>query len=96
MAKLFNARIAVFATFLAAGSAPVLGASLPDGESRGTVETLCSACHTVDRISESLGCSRNGWLALTDTMIDLSDSPERQEEHEGQVLPRASGRKGKT
>ncbi len=79
MVKLFNTRLAVFATFLAAGSVPVLGASLPDGESRGTVETLCSTCHTVDRISESLGYSRSGWLALTDTMIDLSDSPERRD-----------------
>jgi len=77
VAKLFNARLAVFSTFLAAGSAPVFGASLPDGESRGTIETVCSTCHAVDRIPESLGYSRSGWLALIETMIDLSDSPER-------------------
>ncbi|MCX7546205.1 hypothetical protein OS173_12645 [Marinicella sp. S6413] len=33
---------------------------------------MCTSCHAVNRITESKGYSREHWLALTDTMIDLS------------------------
>ncbi|MBU2886145.1 SMP-30/gluconolactonase/LRE family protein [Gilvimarinus agarilyticus] len=74
----FNVRIAGLVCFLAAGSASVLAASLPDGEGRDLVEAMCSGCHGADKITHSLGYTRDGWLRLTGTMIDLSADPERR------------------
>ena len=46
--------------------------NLPEGEGQEAVQTSCSACHGVKRISNSLGYSREHWLMLMDTMVDLS------------------------
>ena len=51
---------------------------LPDGDGREAIQTMCSGCHAVNRIERSMGYSREHWLALMDTMIDLSDDPQKQ------------------
>lgn len=57
---------------LAAG--PAL--ALPEGPGREAVEAVCTACHASRTIERTLGYDRDGWLALTRTMIDLSGDPE--------------------
>ncbi|WP_299599443.1 cytochrome C [uncultured Microbulbifer sp.] len=52
---------------------------LPEGEGRELVETQCSACHPVSRITQSLGYSRDDWLALSATMVDISAEPKRRD-----------------
>ena len=44
----------------------------PDGKEKEAVQAICSACHNVNRISTGLGYSREHWLALMDSMVDLS------------------------
>jgi len=77
--KLSNAHIVGLAFCLATGSITVSGADLPDGTGKDAVEALCSTCHSVNRISQSSGYSRNDWLELTATMIDLSADPARRD-----------------
>lgn len=52
--------------------------ALPDGDGREAVQAMCSSCHAVSRIESSMGYSREHWMALMDTMVDLSDDPDRQ------------------
>jgi len=79
VARLIYAARAGLACFLTVGAATVFGASLPSGEGRDSVEAMCSSCHSVDRIAQSQGYSREGWLALSATMIDLSADPARRD-----------------
>ncbi len=51
---------------------------LPDGDGRDAVQSMCSSCHAINRIENSMGYSREHWLALMDTMIDLSDAPQKR------------------
>ena len=55
-----------------------LAQDLPEGEGQEAVQASCSACHGVNRISNSLGYSREHWLMLMDTMVDLSGDSKRQ------------------
>jgi virginiamycin B lyase len=80
---MFRARIApcVAATVLALASLPASGQAkkapaLPDGAGKDRVETLCTTCHQTREIVSSSGYTREGWQALTSTMVDLSKSPE--------------------
>lgn len=50
---------------------------LPDGAGRETVEAVCTACHQPNQILRSSGYTHGDWGKLIATMIDLSDSPER-------------------
>ena len=79
MTILSNARIIGLTFFLAAGATTASGAGLPDGDGREAVEKLCTACHPVNRISRSLGYTRNDWLQLSATMVDLSADPARRD-----------------
>lgn len=45
---------------------------LPEGKGKEAVQAICSACHNINRISTGLGYSREHWLALMDSMVDLS------------------------
>ena len=56
----------------------VTAQSLPDGAGQHAVQTMCSGCHDVSRIDNGLGYSRDDWLALMDSMIDLSGNPTQQ------------------
>ncbi|MBY5926943.1 MULTISPECIES: hypothetical protein [unclassified Halomonas] len=68
-----------FSLWLLAVSSVALGASLPAEEGKEAVESQCSVCHPVSRISQSLGYHREGWLALMGTMVDLSGDPARRD-----------------
>jgi len=50
---------------------------LPDGAGKETVEAVCTACHQPNQIMRSSGYTQGDWEKLIATMIDLSDSPER-------------------
>lgn len=52
---------------------------LPEGPGRDLVEGICTACHQVREIQQSMGYSRNDWKQLIATMIDLSKTPEQEE-----------------
>jgi virginiamycin B lyase len=64
---------------LLAGEARGQSAGLPDGADRALVEGVCTACHSTSQIARSSGYTREGWLELTATMIDLSASPEERD-----------------
>ena len=55
-------------------------APLPEGEGRGTVQAVCTACHTANQITRSSGYSQADWKYLIGTMVDLSGSAEVQAE----------------
>lgn len=53
---------------------------LPDGEGKELVEGVCTACHQTNQITRSSGYTREDWKELNSAMIDLSGSPEEQEQ----------------
>ncbi|MGQ7845164.1 Vgb family protein [Granulosicoccus sp. 3-233] len=59
---------------------PSMAAGLPDGAGRELVDGVCTACHQTNQITRSSGYSAEGWKELTSTMIDLSGSPQQQNE----------------
>ncbi|CAA0080475.1 Virginiamycin B lyase [Zhongshania aliphaticivorans] len=79
MARLGISRTAALALCLFSTSSTLSAAALPEGQGKEMVQALCSSCHTVSRISESMGYSKNGWQALFSTMIDLSANTEQQD-----------------
>lgn len=78
MIRYLNARISRLAICFAVASSAAYSEGLPDGEGRELVEAQCSVCHSVNRISQSLGYTREGWLELAATMVDLSADPARR------------------
>ena len=63
-------------TFVAGAAA---AQTLPEGEGRALVESVCSACHPTTQLTRSAGYTAEGWQALTATMIDLSADPARRD-----------------
>lgn len=59
---------------LAQGAAP----GLPEGAGKQLVEGLCVGCHQLNQITRGSGYTREGWHAVTATMIDLAGSPDEQ------------------
>jgi virginiamycin B lyase len=53
-------------------------AGLPAGAAQEMVSGVCTGCHQANMITRSSGYTREGWKELTSTMIDLSASPETQ------------------
>src|SRR5215207_7298930 len=53
---------------------------LPEDPGRELVEAVCTGCHQTSQITRSSGYTREGWKELTSTMVDLSGSPEQQNE----------------
>jgi len=68
----------IIAAALALAPATTHGADLPDGAAKPMVEGLCVACHGLNQITRSSGYTAADWTALMDTMIDLSASPQEQ------------------
>jgi virginiamycin B lyase len=62
-----------------AAKAPVQASDLPEGAGKELVEGICAQCHRTNKITRSSGYTREGWQALTGTMIDLSGNPEEQD-----------------
>ncbi len=54
--------------------------ALPDGKGKELVSTICSGCHVTGLINASSGYTRDHWRQLVATMIDLSRTPEQQNE----------------
>lgn len=55
-------------------------AELPEGPGKVQVESYCTACHATNRITGSLGYSADHWLAVTQSMVDLSAVPEQRQQ----------------
>jgi virginiamycin B lyase len=75
MAKFFRCLSAVtvlflIAPFAARGQSP----QLPEGDGKELVQGVCRACHDTNHITRSSGYTREGWIELMQTMIDLSGS----------------------
>ena len=45
--------------------------NLPDGPAKAMVEASCASCHSLAMIPGSAGYTREGWQALTATMVAL-------------------------
>lgn len=54
--------------------------ALPDGKGQQLVSAVCSGCHQTALINASSGYTRDQWKELTSYMIDLSRTPEQQNE----------------
>ena len=48
---------------------------LPEGDGKQLVQGMCTACHETNQITRSSGYSREGWLELIQTMMNLSGTP---------------------
>ena len=71
------------------GAAPV---ALPDGAGKDQVQSICAGCHPLTNITNSRGNSREGWDALTKSMIALpSDVKPQMMEYLGSHFPRTPG-----
>jgi virginiamycin B lyase len=46
-------------------------AALPEGDGRTQIQAMCAGCHPLTNITNSRGYSREGWDALTSSMIAL-------------------------
>jgi len=78
MNRHLNAHILRLAICFAVISTTAYAKDLPDGKGMEAVEAQCSICHSVNRITHSLGYSREGWLELAATMVDLSADPAHE------------------
>ena len=71
---------ATLAVFPLSAYAQGAGNGLPEGNGKELVATICTGCHQTDMITRSSGYSAEHWKELTGTMINLSPSPETQNE----------------
>lgn len=60
--------------------ASAMAESLPDDKGKQSVQAVCSACHNVNRITNSLGYTQQHWSSLIASMVDLSSDPQLQDE----------------
>ncbi len=71
------------------GAAPVM---LPDGAGKDQVQSICAGCHPLTNITNSRGNSRDGWDALTKSMIALpADVKPQMMEYLGSHFPKKPG-----
>ncbi len=72
-----NLKTRLFVLTLLLVSNWVVAEEMPPGKGRDMVTVLCSGCHDMNRITNGLGYSQEDWVALMDTMVDLSGDPEK-------------------
>jgi len=72
--------LAVFALVPLAAQAQGQGPELPAGPGKDAVQAVCTGCHQTNMITQSSGYTHDGWKELTSTMVDLSRSPEAQQQ----------------
>ncbi len=65
---------------LAFAATPAQAQSLPPGDGREAVESVCTACHQTNQITRSSGYTQAEWRELTSTMIDLTGDPAMREQ----------------
>jgi virginiamycin B lyase len=53
---------------------------LPEGAGQAAIDGVCTGCHQTNQITNSSGYTPEQWKELVGTMIDLSGSPETQDE----------------
>ena len=51
--------------------APASAQNLPDGNGKEMVQTICTACHDLSPITDSVGFSRADWETVVKSMIDM-------------------------
>jgi len=51
--------------------APALAQTLPNGNGKDMVERICTACHDLSPITDSIGFNRMDWDAVIKNMIDM-------------------------
>lgn len=81
MARLSSSRLSsAFVLGLASFAPPTqsMAIGLPDGDGRELVNGVCTACHQTNQITRSSGYTAADWKELTSTMVDLSGSPQQQ------------------
>ncbi|HYM17393.1 MAG TPA: hypothetical protein VEU06_02415 [Micropepsaceae bacterium] len=73
--RLFRNTLAVTAPILSVAAvavfAPALAQNLPDGNGKDMVQTICTACHDLSPITDSVGFSRADWETVVKSMIDM-------------------------
>jgi virginiamycin B lyase len=50
---------------------PALAQNLPAGNGKDMVQTVCTACHDLSPITDSVGFSRADWETVVKSMIDM-------------------------
>ena len=56
------------------------GASLPEGNGKELVRSICQSCHDLSPIFTSGGFSRRDWEAVVEAMINMGASIKPEEE----------------
>jgi virginiamycin B lyase len=51
--------------------APALAQTLPNGNGKDVVERICTACHDLSPITDSIGFSRTDWETVIKAMVDM-------------------------
>jgi len=51
--------------------APALAQNLPNGNGKDMVQTICTACHDLSPITDSIGFSRADWETVVKSMVDM-------------------------
>ena len=50
---------------------PALAQSLPNGNGKEVVEMICSGCHDLAPITDSIGFTKADWETVVKSMIDM-------------------------
>lgn len=70
---------AAFSLIPLAANAQAQRSPLPEGDGRILVENLCTFCHQTNMITTSMGYTREGWLELMTTMLNMSGNPDMRD-----------------
>jgi virginiamycin B lyase len=70
-AKIFALGIAIPSVVGLAAIVPALAQNLPDGNGKEMVQTVCTACHDLSPITDSVGFNRADWETVVKSMIDM-------------------------
>ena len=72
LSKIAAATIAMSgAAAMTAVLAPALAQNLPNGNGRDVVQMICTGCHDLSPITDSVGFSRRDWETVVGSMIDM-------------------------
>lgn len=81
MTKSSVAKIAAAAIVsLSAGAAFAQGASLPEGNGKELVRSICQSCHDLSPIFTSGGFTRRDWEQVVESMINMGAAIKPEEE----------------
>jgi len=69
--KMVAAIVLPLAAAMTALILPALAQDLPNGNGRDMVQMICSGCHDLSPITDSVGFSRQDWETVVKSMIDM-------------------------